>query len=81
MSTVNAADNSAITLKKMANPSIASNPREAVASTPTNEDSAAAVAASVASVMPSNTLSRRGTMTDSSSTSSAPPVSTSSGRM
>ena len=68
-----------IALKNVAKPSIASSPAEMVVSTPVNPTTAAPVTASVSSVMPNDAQSRRGSRTSTTRTSSAPPVSSSSG--
>ena len=81
INTVTAADSRAMNLKNAAKPSMASSPREAVTSRPANDARANALPPIVASATASSTPSRRGTMTDSNSSSKAPPVSTISGRM
>ena len=68
-----------ITLKNVAKPSMASSPADIVVSTPVNPMTAAPVTDSVRRLMPSVAQSRRGRTTSITRTSSAPPVSSSSG--
>ena len=78
---VTAAETRKITLKNRAKPSMASNPREAMTSTPANESRIPPVTTIVAIVIENARPSRRGKISSNSRTSSVPAVRTSSGRM
>ena len=79
INTVMTADSRKSTLKKAANPSTARRPAEMVVSTPANARTAPPDKASVPSVVPRTTESRRGSSTSTTSTNNAPAVSRSSG--